>query len=277
MIGRRPKHLLEDRALVAAACPAWRRGAVPLSLIALLAAGAIAPADASTTVEIKGIVWAYNTRDFSTNFNRVSGGNDDFLVHRGYVGTYYSDGEFSTINNGNNAATIDFDVSGIPLGAIVTNASLIIPDAIYYSQPSTIQVRNYIAPSSIADPSRANAGSVIATYVGGASSYTALDVTSTIAADLAGLPVGWSNVGFSFQQTAGQCRPVGKNGYSCSSFLGANRTQSLKITYDFPPPQPPEDPGTPVPEPSTWAMMLVGFGAIGSAMRRRERRAVSLA
>ena len=27
----------------------------------------------------------------------------------------------------------------------------------------------------------------------------------------------------------------------------------------------------PVPEPSTWAMMLVGFGAIGASMRRRRR------
>ncbi|HEV2044556.1 MAG TPA: PEPxxWA-CTERM sorting domain-containing protein, partial [Sphingomicrobium sp.] len=28
---------------------------------------------------------------------------------------------------------------------------------------------------------------------------------------------------------------------------------------------------TPVPEPATWAMMLVGFGAIGIGMRRRRR------
>jgi len=32
-----------------------------------------------------------------------------------------------------------------------------------------------------------------------------------------------------------------------------------------------------VPEPSTWAMMLVGFGAVGYAMRRRQRTAVSFA
>jgi len=27
-----------------------------------------------------------------------------------------------------------------------------------------------------------------------------------------------------------------------------------------------------VPEPSTWAMMIIGFGALGMAMRRRRVR-----
>jgi hypothetical protein len=31
------------------------------------------------------------------------------------------------------------------------------------------------------------------------------------------------------------------------------------------------DGGGAVPEPSTWAMMLLGFGAMGMAMRRRRR------
>jgi len=30
-----------------------------------------------------------------------------------------------------------------------------------------------------------------------------------------------------------------------------------------------------VPEPASWALMLGGFGAIGTAMRRRPRAAVS--
>jgi hypothetical protein len=29
----------------------------------------------------------------------------------------------------------------------------------------------------------------------------------------------------------------------------------------------------PVPEPGTWAMMLIGFGAIGASMRRRRLNA----
>jgi hypothetical protein len=33
----------------------------------------------------------------------------------------------------------------------------------------------------------------------------------------------------------------------------------------------------PVPEPATWAMMLLGFGAAGTAMRRSRRRTTALA
>ena len=31
-------------------------------------------------------------------------------------------------------------------------------------------------------------------------------------------------------------------------------------------------PGTAVPEPATWAMMLLGFGAAGTALRRSRRK-----
>jgi len=34
--------------------------------------------------------------------------------------------------------------------------------------------------------------------------------------------------------------------------------------------------GAPVPEPGTWAMLLVGFGALGAAMRRKTSRALRL-
>lgn len=35
-------------------------------------------------------------------------------------------------------------------------------------------------------------------------------------------------------------------------------------------PAAPLDPGGPIPEPSTWAMMLLGFGALGALVRRRR-------
>ncbi|QJU58581.1 PEPxxWA-CTERM sorting domain-containing protein [Sphingomonas sp. AP4-R1] len=49
---------------------------------------------------------------------------------------------------------------------------------------------------------------------------------------------------------------------------GASRSAgaNLSLTISSPPP-----PTSPVPEPATWATMLVGFGAIG-AVRRRTRR-----
>lgn len=45
-----------------------------------------------------------------------------------------------------------------------------------------------------------------------------------------------------------------------------------------PPGQPPEQPPVPaVPEPSTWAMLLIGFGMTGWAMRRQRRLAMAVA
>lgn len=37
------------------------------------------------------------------------------------------------------------------------------------------------------------------------------------------------------------------------------------------------NPVAPVPEPATWALMIVGFGAVGSSMRRRRSTPVSFA
>jgi hypothetical protein len=51
--------------------------------------------------------------------------------------------------------------------------------------------------------------------------------------------------------------------------LDARSTGSATINFDDPPPT-----GA-IPEPSTWAMMILGFGAAGAAVRSR-RRAVSL-
>ena len=39
-----------------------------------------------------------------------------------------------------------------------------------------------------------------------------------------------------------------------------------------PPPSPPPPPPPPIPEPGTWMMMTVGFGLVGTALRRRRRK-----
>jgi hypothetical protein len=62
--------------------------------------------------------------------------------------------------------------------------------------------------------------------------------------------------------------------FSDGRFGFYNYSQS-NVTYAgiedriLPPPPPPPMPG--VPEPATWAMMLIGFGAMGTMLRRRRR------
>lgn len=41
-----------------------------------------------------------------------------------------------------------------------------------------------------------------------------------------------------------------------------------------PPPPPPPPPVGGIPEPGTWALMILGFGAVGAAMRRRRRAVI---
>ena len=42
-------------------------------------------------------------------------------------------------------------------------------------------------------------------------------------------------------------------------------------TIEPPPPPPPPPPPGAVPEPSTWALMMLGIGAIGTSLRKRRR------
>lgn len=59
-----------------------------------------------------------------------------------------------------------------------------------------------------------------------------------------------------------------KNGISLSNFV--NRTQSFQIG-NVSSAVGQGTPVSPVPEPATWAMMLLGFGLVGAAMRRRGK------
>ena len=72
----------------------------------------------------------------------------------------------------------------------------------------------------------------------------------------------WTPIGVSFGGTA----------YSINFGGTANQTGFDNITFGS------ATPGTgAVPEPSTWAMMLLGFGAVGAAMRRRRKRTLATA
>jgi hypothetical protein len=55
------------------------------------------------------------------------------------------------------------------------------------------------------------------------------------------------------------------NAYGCVSSLGACDFSRYQLIYTY-------APGG-VPEPATWAMLILGFGAIGSVMRRRSATA----
>lgn len=52
---------------------------------------------------------------------------------------------------------------------------------------------------------------------------------------------------------------------------------SFATPQPTPPPPPPPGTASAVPEPGSWLTMLVGFGIIGSAMRRRPRAALARA
>ena len=58
--------------------------------------------------------------------------------------------------------------------------------------------------------------------------------------------------------------------HACGVYYCDNGGGDLAINYAF------KNSGA-VPEPAAWAMMLAGFGLVGSAMRRREKVAVTFA
>ena len=57
--------------------------------------------------------------------------------------------------------------------------------------------------------------------------------------------------------------------YTAIGFADLSSSFGLAVAYNYAPPAPPEAPA--VPEPATWAMMLMGFGAVGFGARRKKR------
>jgi PEP-CTERM motif len=105
--------------------------------------------------------------------------------------------------------------------------------------------------------------------------YDAPNATGNILASLNLAAQGFNNcVG---DPTGRFCNwtPIGVNFAGTAFSIGfggtANQTGFDNITFGS------ATPGTgDLPEPATWAMMIVGFGAVGSALRRRARKPATL-
>lgn len=78
-------------------------------------------------------------------------------------------------------------------------------------------------------------------------------------------PLGLTNVAFNLSSTVGLILQFGE------ASVGGG-IQNISYSFDVPP-APPPPPA--VPEPASWAMLLVGFSMVGSARRHRARRALA--
>ena len=64
---------------------------------------------------------------------------------------------------------------------------------------------------------------------------------------------------------------AGITNHVLKSFVGQSSGQiNATVPTIVPPPPPPLNPSPSVPEPASWAMMLVGFGLVGGVARRRK-------
>ena len=64
---------------------------------------------------------------------------------------------------------------------------------------------------------------------------------------------------------------IGKAGLKSFSFAASSEQWAQFDNFTF------ASPAGAVPEPSTWAMLIVGFGAVGMGMRSSRRRETALA
>lgn len=73
---------------------------------------------------------------------------------------------------------------------------------------------------------------------------------------------------FSGNAIVGSGLSVHADGAGCNSFCGVDTNLTAPVfSVNF---LRSSDGSAPVPEPATWAMLLLGFGVVGAAMRRRQ-------
>jgi hypothetical protein len=113
----------------------------------------------------------------------------------------------------------------------------------YYSSSTAASINVYDALNGT--------GNILATL-----NLTAQFTGNNCTGDPTGGFCNWTPIGVTFAGTA----------HSINFGGTANQTTYDNITFGSAIPG-----GAPVPEPSTWAMMLLGFGAVGAAMRRRRK------
>ncbi len=230
---------------------------VALTILASCAVATCVPAKAAT-ITVNGQTASYNSDSPNGPFA--------YKAHA-YNGAYASVGH---INSGLTNAAIDgyyaslmqFVLPTLPAKAVVKDVELTF-GGFPGDRSGDIMMTVYSTQGTGFDPGNIGAGAKYG-VIHPIGLYT-LDVTYVIANQLADLPAG-STAGFSFKQIAENCTFLQVNN-TCFNILGGSAgtnlfIPTLAITYD--------EVTTAVPEPSTWAMMMIGFGLVGGAIWRRR-------
>lgn len=174
---------------------------------------------------------------------------------------------------GDYAATIEFLIPTLPIDATLSSLSLTIA-TLGGNIIHDVQLRSYFAATTGPDPDRIFAGSNLTNNLNLNPSVVTTDLIGTPTVNYLEDNPG-QYLGFSFRET----NPTNCPEYACNSVKTIGSTGDpdyytlpvLTFSYDVPAPPPPS---APVPEPSSWTMMLGGFGCVGGAMRRRRKAEV---
>lgn len=226
---------------------------------------ACAPASA-TTISLTPLTYGYFDPTESNHFQLSPFHAGPAVANMAEVGRWTDSSPFS----GDYAATIEFLIPTLPTDAILTGLSLTVTPQ-FGTKIGDVQLRSYTAASTGPDPTRVFAGSNLTNYLNLNANIVTTDLlggpTVNYLEDNPGLYLG-----FSFRET----NPLDPR--FCSSICGPKNLGStgdpsfyalpvLTVSYDVPAPPPPS---SSAPEPSSWAMMIAGFGATGASMRRRK-------